>query len=144
MNFLLEGAIETHYQKGRGLGLKGRVPSEAAFFQDHFPAFPVLPGVLALEILKRTAELLGEKENPGRKNTASRLCGLEAVRFNSFLRPGDEWEADLQLEEGEASGKSMWKAKLVSGERTAASARLILESQRHVLMKAEDQTSAFF
>lgn len=127
MNFLLEGAREKRYEKGRGISLKGRVPSDAAFFQDHFPDFPVLPGVLALEILKRAAEVLGQRESSPGKNAPYRLRRLEAVRFNAFLRPGDEWEAELELEDSRADGKKQWKARLVSGARTAASARLILE-----------------
>ena len=43
-------------KKGEGIAAQGTVPQSAEFFQDHFPDFPVLPGVLMLEILKQTAE----------------------------------------------------------------------------------------
>ena len=43
-------------KEGEGIAACGRIPKESEFFKDHFPGFPVLPGVLALEMLKQTAE----------------------------------------------------------------------------------------
>ena len=99
--------------------IKGRVPTEAEadYFQDHFPKFPVLPGVLALEILRRAAEdFLGGRW---------RISRLSRVRFSGYLRPGDEWEAQLHpVKENEREG---WKGVLTTNGRTAVQAQFFLE-----------------
>ena len=109
-----------------GIFARGTVPQDAEYFQDHFPRFPVLPGVLTLEIFKRIAEdFLGRKT--GSPETKWCLRHLSGVRFSAYLRPGHAWEARLETSE-QAKGRSAWKASLSSRGRIAAQARLILES----------------
>jgi 3-hydroxyacyl-[acyl-carrier-protein] dehydratase len=112
----------------RGVSAKGRVPNDGEFFQDHFPAFPILPGVLALEILKRTAERyltdrLSQEGRPGR----FLLKQVRSVKFTHYLKPGDEWESRLELV-NENGSRSEWKGQLLHGDETAVSARLVFEN----------------
>ena len=109
----------------QGLSAKGKLPADAAFFGDHFPLFPVLPGVLTLEIFKRIAEDFSARktENP---KTRWRLTHLSGVKFSAYLRPGAEWEARLERESPE-QGCGRWKASLSSQGRAAAQARFTLE-----------------
>lgn len=107
------------------ISAKGAVPQEAEYFQDHFPRFPVLPGVLALEILKRTAEdFLKEKEGA---SSRWKLTNLKGVRFSNYLRPGDPWEATLECLNHE-KGRATLKGSLTSAGRQAAQAQLVLET----------------
>lgn len=110
-------------KKGEGIAAAGTIPADAPFFQDHFPDFPVLPGVLSLEILRTAAEKYF-KEAGGPVHGAVRK--VEAVKFASYLKPGDSWEAQLKLV-SESPEESLWEAKLLSQNRTAASARLCLK-----------------
>ena len=102
---------------GEGIGASGFVPVNAEFFQDHFPDFPVLPGVLSLDILKNTAEVyLGKK------------CSVQKVvqvKFSSYLKPGDGWESQLKLL-AQNGAESEWDAKLTYQNKTAASAKFFL------------------
>ena len=41
------------HEPGKRIRARGRIAEDAAFFQDHFPDFPILPGVLALEIFRK-------------------------------------------------------------------------------------------
>ena len=83
-------------KEGEGITACGRIPHDSEFFQDHFPEFPVLPGVLALEMLKQTAEKY-LSALPGGAGQHFFLKQIRATRFTKYLRPGDEWESRLTL-----------------------------------------------
>lgn len=107
-----------------GIATCGQIPADSEFFQDHFPAFPVLPGVLALEMLKQTAERYLEevRHDPAQHYF---LKQIRATRFTKYLRPGDEWESRLLLvsDEGE---ETTWDAKLYHHGEVAVSAKMTL------------------
>ncbi len=122
-----------------GISARGRLPKRALFFEDHFPKFPVLPGVLALEILRKIVEeFLNRVSSPYALKRGSstksfeddiksiwRLQKLDRVRFSAYLKPSMEWEARLEcLENGENA--SRWKAKIFAEARVAAQAQFVL------------------
>ena len=113
---------------GEGIAASGIVPKDAEFFQDHFPGFPVLPGVLGLEILKQTAEWyirqVGETEAK-----KFRLVKVSGVKFTQYLKPGDAWESHLEIVSTE-DGQTTWKARLIHQGQPAVTARLVLEEIR--------------
>jgi 3-hydroxymyristoyl/3-hydroxydecanoyl-(acyl carrier protein) dehydratase len=84
----------------------------------------VLPGVLALEMLKQTAErylaslVSGEGQHYFLKQ-------IRATRFTKYLRPGDEWESRLRLTQSEGE-ETTWDAKLFYHGDVAVSAKLTL------------------
>lgn len=111
-------------KEGEGIAACGKIPEKSEFFQDHFPGFPVLPGVLALEMLKQTAErYLESLAGPGSRHYF--LKQIRATRFSKYLRPGDEWESRLALLQT-AGEESMWDAKLLHHGEVAVSAKLTL------------------
>jgi len=109
---------------GEGITACGRIPEDSEFFKDHFPGFPVLPGVLALEMLKQTAEqYLDSCEDHAGEHYF--LKQIRATRFSKYLRPGDEWESRLRLMQ--VSGEeTTWDAKLYYHGEVAVSAKLTL------------------
>ena len=109
---------------GEGIAACGRIPKESEFFKDHFPDFPVLPGVLALEMLKQTAERYLESLATG-EGRHYFLKQIRATRFTKYLRPGDEWESQLRLLQSEGED-TMWDAKLLYHGDVAVSAKLTL------------------
>lgn len=64
------------------------------YLQDHFPSFPVLPGVLMIEALVQAArELLAE-----RAGTARLVLGeVRALRYGRFVRPGELLRVEVSL-----------------------------------------------
>jgi 3-hydroxyacyl-[acyl-carrier-protein] dehydratase len=97
---------------------QGAVAEKQEFFQDHFPDFPVLPGVLMIEILSRAAA----KHFP---QASLRMTELRQVRYANFLKPGDAWESRVELLSGDES-LSEWKGQLTSAGRPVCSARFKL------------------
>ena len=110
-------------EEGRGIATRGRIGEQEEFFQDHFPDFPVLPGVLMLEILKRAAEYYLSKIT-GRQNRYA-LKQIKNVKFTSYLKPGDSWQAAVQIASEDESGFHC-KGQLLQDQRPAASAQFIL------------------
>lgn len=61
------------------------------YLADHFPGFPVLPGVLMLEALVQAARRLLEMQGGGEWV----LGGVKAVRYGSFVRPGEALRVEV-------------------------------------------------
>ena len=101
----------------------GMVPEGLELYQDHFPGFPVLPGVLALDLLAGTVLRHLKKQSPQNRYA---LAGAEAVRFSAWLRPGDRWQSEAVFVKEEA-GRQAWKGKILKDGRAAVSARLYIQ-----------------
>lgn len=72
-------------------GVRG-VGGTMDLLDDHFPDFPVLPGVLLLGSLAELAAIVEGED--GTEGPALQLGGAARVQFRTFVRPGDL----LQLE----------------------------------------------
>lgn len=113
-------------KKGKGIAAVGQIPSEAEFFKDHFPGFPVLPGVLALEMLRQTAELYFEIIQPAQRQQLL-LRKIRTAKFSQFLKPSDKWESQLDLI-SEEDGVSVWNGRLLHQGRPAVRAAFELST----------------
>ena len=62
------------------------------FFSGHFPALPIMPGVLIIEALAQTTGLLAGQTQPDvlGKGKTYYLVGLDKVRFKRPVVPGDK------------------------------------------------------
>jgi len=63
-----------------------RVAFDEDYFSDHFPGFPVVPGVLLTEMMGQAAAkcLLAEDPNRGRPM----LAQIKSASFRDWVRPG--------------------------------------------------------
>ncbi|HXV27844.1 MAG TPA: hypothetical protein VD913_02655 [bacterium] len=117
------------FEPGRGIRAQGVIPQTMELFQDHFPSFPILPGVLAVEILKRTAECYLQKMENQPEAPLLFLKTTQRVKFSRFLKPGDQWESELTLMVQEGS-ETHWSGRLYQGNQVAVSAEMILQSMQ--------------
>jgi len=88
------------------------------FFQGHFPAYPVMPGVLIIEALAQlgAAVILGLEEHKGR---LAFFTGIDGVRFRRQVIPGDRLDLEVKvLKLRSIMGKAAVKAS-VDGETAA-------------------------
>lgn len=68
------------------------------FFQGHFPAQPIMPGVLILEALAQAGGVLCFKSWPEYAPGASVLfMGMDKVKFRKPVTPGDQLILDVKL-----------------------------------------------
>jgi 3-hydroxyacyl-[acyl-carrier-protein] dehydratase len=71
------------------------------FLKDHFKNFPVMPGVLLLEMAKQAAgSLLQLSDDSGKSQY--RLTSAEEVRFGQFVKPGSRLKISVRLLKREA------------------------------------------
>ena len=75
----------------RGRGRKWLNP-KLAFFADHFPGNPLMPGVLLVECAAQAAGVLWQP--PG----AAFLAGVSRFRFRKPVLPGQTLEIEVTLE----------------------------------------------
>ncbi len=73
----------------RAVGIKNVTLNEP-FFPGHFPADPIMPGVLIVEALAQAAAVLAVTSlGPGAQGTTVYFTTVEEARFRRPVRPGD-------------------------------------------------------
>ena len=86
--FLLVDRCEDYVPHQSIVGIKCVTVNEP-FFQGHFPAYPVMPGVLIVEALAQAGAVLMSKSlNVDVEGKAIFFVSLDNCRFRSPVRPG--------------------------------------------------------
>lgn len=96
------------------------------FFTGHFPARPVMPGVLMLEALAQTAALLSFEsmgQEPG-EDTVVYFVGIDGARFKRVVEPGDQLILEASIDRARA-GIYKYKARASVDGETAVEAELM-------------------
>ena len=113
-------------QPGKSIRAIKNVTVNEPFFNGHFPAKPIMPGVLIIEALAQATGLLGFKtmsELPP-ENILYMLVAIDKARFKRQVEPGDQLvlEADIIKKKG-----MMWvfETRATVDNQLAASAELI-------------------
>ena len=136
MRFILIDKVVS-LDSGREIKSVKSVSLAEEYLADHFPTFPVLPGVLLLEGLIESASwLVRQKEN-----FAHSMILLEQarnVKYKSFLAPGAQIEYTVQAKTIEENVSSFTGFGLSQGERIVE-ARFGL---RHFNLADEDSAMA--
>jgi beta-hydroxyacyl-ACP dehydratase FabZ len=94
--FLMVDAIEEMEPKKRIVGIKNVTINEP-FFQGHFPAKPVMPGVLIIESMAQTGGLLLLQEVEDRANKLLYFIGIDNARFRRPVVPGDQLRVEVNV-----------------------------------------------
>jgi len=110
------GEVSVQVVEDNKIEAQGRVPQDLELFKDHFPAFPVLPGVLTVDILKKIIEFSID-------SSQWQFESVCRVKFSSYLRPGDVWRSELILKKIE-NEVITWQGRVLGTEKAAASAQL--------------------
>lgn len=81
-------SIEELVPRERALG-RMRFPSDTFFFADHFPGFPVVPGVILLEAMAQlSGKLIGYTVRKERGDWPFPILSMaNGVKFRRFVRP---------------------------------------------------------
>jgi len=87
MRFLLVDKIH-ELEPGKRIKASKILPADEDVFRDHFPGFPVVPGVLLTEMMAQAAGkcLDAEGTHPGR----AMLGKIFSATFNTWVRPDEE------------------------------------------------------
>jgi 3-hydroxyacyl-[acyl-carrier-protein] dehydratase len=124
MRFTLIDRI-TELQPGDSISaIKGLTLAEE-YLQDHFPRFPVMPGVLMLEAMFQASAWLVYKTEDF-AHSAVLLKEARNVRYGDFVQPGQSLIITAKyLKQDELT--TTLKTEAMIGESVAVSARLVVE-----------------
>ncbi len=96
---LLDQVLES--SEGRIVTLK-TVSSAEEYLQDHFPRFPVLPGVFMLEAMVQAARELLRREfkaSSSADHPPRMVLGeVKGVKYGSFVKPGDALRVEVTVD----------------------------------------------
>jgi len=73
------------------------VTASEEYLQDHFPTFPVLPGVLMIESLVQAARAWIDRTGRGQGQRYV-LGGVRALKYGSFVRPGQTMKVTVSFQ----------------------------------------------
>jgi 3-hydroxyacyl-[acyl-carrier-protein] dehydratase len=124
MRFSLVDKI-TSLEPGRSITAVKNLSLAEEYLADHFPGFPVMPGVLMLEAMVQAGAWLVRATDDFAESTIL-LKSAKAVKFNSFVTPGNCLTIDVNLQKT-SDGEVTLKGKGTVDGRSTVSARLILE-----------------
>lgn len=96
---------------------QGSVTQDSQVWMHHFPEFPILPGVLMLDLLKASAEKW--------YGATVQVKSVRRVRFSNYLKPGTLWQSRMRLESSSLEG-DRWNGEILSSGIKMASAVLTL------------------
>jgi 3-hydroxyacyl-[acyl-carrier-protein] dehydratase len=102
------------------------VTANEPFFQGHFPAYPVMPGVLIIEALAQVSVILVYKTLNRLPDDKSLIffAGIDDARFKRQVIPGDQ----LQLEATQVRlvrGVGKFDVRATVGDALVAQAQLL-------------------
>ena len=113
-------------EKGVRIKALKNVTINEPFFPGHFPARPVMPGVLMLEAMAQAAALLSFESmdtEPG-DDTVVYFVGIDGARFKRPVGPGDQLILEAAIDRVK-SGIYRYKARASVDGQTAVEAELM-------------------
>ena len=123
---LLDRVEEMDFEAGT-IRASCTLPERSTVFDGHFPQFPILPGVMMLEIMNHTAGYLIYQRL--KRERFVFLGGVKRAKFRRMLKPGSELEVSGTITH-DGSGFYIAETTLKQkGGDTAADAEIILIAQ---------------
>lgn len=101
MRCLLVDKIIAYEPGVRIVGMKNVTLSER-FLADHFPGFPVMPGVLQVEAVLQLASWLAAADSGFTRML--RLESVQAIKFREFIVPGDQMRLTVDVNDRDDAG----------------------------------------
>lgn len=95
------------------------------YLQDHFPLFPVMPGVMMLEAMSQAAAWL-TREHDGFAYSMVLLKEARAIKYSGFVQPGQTLKIRVDLQ-NIMENRVSFKARGTVDDKLAVSGRLVLE-----------------
>lgn len=90
------------------------VTAAEEYLADHFPSFPILPGVMMLESMVQAARRLLGEVGAGEKPWV--LAEVRNVRYGNMVRPGEQLRVEVERTKVEGERQSFQGKGLVNGE----------------------------
>jgi 3-hydroxyacyl-[acyl-carrier-protein] dehydratase len=89
VRFILVDRIRA-LEPGKSIRAEKTLPPDEELFRDHFPGFPVVPGVLLTEMMAQAAGKCLDAER--RQRGKPMLAQIRSASFRDWVRPGETAE----------------------------------------------------
>jgi 3-hydroxyacyl-[acyl-carrier-protein] dehydratase len=115
----------TELNEGESITAEKRLSPTEEYLKDHFPRFPVMPGVLMLEAMyQASAWLIRKTENFA--NAIVLLKEARNVKFQGFVSPGQVLVVSSVIAKQDHETTTLKSKGLIDGN-SSVTARLVLE-----------------
>ncbi|GAA5507869.1 3-hydroxyacyl-ACP dehydratase FabZ family protein [Novipirellula caenicola] len=115
----------TSIEPGVRITAERTLGADEEYLLDHFPRFPVMPGVMMLEALHQAAIWM-IRTGDGFESALVTLKEVRGVKFGDFLSPGETLQINAEVVKTEGDLTTV-KATAQKEGRTTVSARLVLQ-----------------
>lgn len=126
MTFVMIDRI-VRYRKGEHLEAVKVLSPREEYLEDHFPGFPIMPGVLMLEALAQAGAWLA-RLSEGFSPPVFLIQEAHAVRYGNVVKPGQELRVSVDLKKREGA-LFMFKGMGMVADRNAVTGRFVLKRQ---------------
>lgn len=82
------------------------VTAAEEYLADHFPGFPVLPGVMMLEVLVQAGRALIGRIEENRPAAPLIVDQVRNIRYGNMVRPGETLQVEVTLKKTNHDGES--------------------------------------
>lgn len=110
------------YLPGEGLSSRTRLSEDLVFFKGHFPGYPMLPGIVLIEMMFQSCGLFGRMEAMNEADElppvpmAGRAIQVNKMRFMKPVFPGETLEITVRIKQ-RLMGFSTYSAWVTNGEK---------------------------
>ena len=145
MRFILIDRIDRLEPGVRAEGHKQIHPDED-YFRDHFPGYPIVPGVLLVESLAQLGGRLveaSERQASGRRILPV-LAKVEQAKFMRSVRPGDRLDLAVDMVAMSSDAARVTGVATVGGRKAATAAIMyaMLDVSQAGSMLTDEQAAA--
>lgn len=113
-------------EKGKSISAVKCLSLSEHYLEDHFPRFPIMPGVLMLESMFQTSMWLVRASHEFRYSSVV-LRETKSLKFQGFVQPGDSLVVNAEIKKIEDSITRLKVTGTVNG-KLATSGRLVLDT----------------
>jgi 3-hydroxyacyl-[acyl-carrier-protein] dehydratase len=124
MRFSLLDQI-TELQPGVRITAVKRLLPDADYLRDHFPRFPVMPGVLMLEAMYQASAWL-VRQTEGFQHSMVVLKEARNIKYAGFVTPGKELQVTAEIVKHDQTLTTLKVQGTIDGN-VAVNGRLVLE-----------------
>lgn len=116
----------TALEKGKSIHAVKCLALSEEYLQDHFPRFPVMPGVLMLEAMFQASSWLVRASTKFAYSSVA-LRETKSLNFQGFVQPGNSLDVVAEIKSVEENVFNLKVSGSINGEK-ATKGRLIVEA----------------
>ena len=128
---LIDRVLSLEMEPEKRLTALKNVTINEPYFQGHFPANPVMPGVLIIEAMAQAAGMLAHlaAETRGEQVEVYYLVKVDKAKFNRVIVPGDQVILDV-LQKRVMRKMGQYECKAYVDDRRVASCELLCAERK--------------